>query len=105
MPRSLALRRASLLPLLALLLTSCDTTAPLPPVPISFTAVVQLLSLEGPDTYILHRADANTSYYPLNLPTEFRTEGVAVQVEGYLVRDYRVLLFEVVEIRSIVVLD
>lgn len=86
--------------LLILTTAACESTTA-PPLNVEFDATIQLFVLDGPDTYLLRRDNSPEAYYPLNLPSEFRVEGARVRVEGLLIREYRVLLHQPVEIRSI----
>ena len=99
-------RRAVPVLLLSLLLTAgCDSsTEPDPPVRVTFDAVVVVGVLEGPNTFFVDVIGSNESYYPINLPEEFRVEGLRVRVDGLLQRDIEVLLHPTVEILSIEVL-
>lgn len=89
---------------LVLLCAACDSPSD-PPLEISFDALVQVLVLEGPDTYLLRVLDSEQAYYPLNLPSEFQIECTRVHAEGLLIRDYQVLLHPPLEILSIGPLD
>lgn len=57
--------------------------------------------LPGPNTWVLDDRASDAAYCPINLRREFQEEGLRVYVEGYRIRDYKVLLHDPVEIRTI----
>lgn len=84
--------------------TAACNEDPTGPTPIKFDGEVRELTLPGPSAWVIDRLDAEITYYPLNLPTEFQVEGIRVDVEALLIHDYTVfpgLDLEPIEIQNI----
>jgi hypothetical protein len=90
---------------LALTAAAACNEDPTGPSPIKFDGEIRELALPGPSAWVIDRLDADITYYPLNLPSQYEVEGMQVDVEALLIHDYTVfpgLDLEPIEIQNIV---